>query len=253
LGRKGGSRHLKRLPSPGFWPIHVKEAKWVVKPSPGPHPSGACIPLQIIVRDILGYAKTGREARVIISQGKIRVDGRVRRDYRYPVGLMDVVEIPDLGKAYRMLPLEGKGLSLVEIPGEEAAFKLCRIEGKTTVKNGHIQLNLHDGRALLVKVNDPARPVEDVYKVMDGLKIALPGQDLLSHLKYREGSYVIITGGANLGRIGRIRELVKGTATRPASASVEARDGGVFQTIIDYTFIIGEEEPEITLPIQLTV
>ena len=249
MGRKGGSKHLKRLPSPSFWPIHVKEAKWVVKPSPGPHPIKACIPLLIIVRDMLGYAKTSREARAIISQGRIRVDGRVRRDHKYPVGLMDVVEIPDLEKTYRVLPIAGKGLSLTEIPRGEAAFKLCRIEGKTTVKGGHIQLNLHDGRALLVKVNDPSKPLEGAYRVMDSLKIALPNQDLLSHLRFREGCYVLIIGGANMGRVGRLREIIEGTATRPPSATVEAE---VFQTIIGYTFTIGEEELEITLPIHLT-
>ncbi|MEM2961573.1 MAG: 30S ribosomal protein S4e [Candidatus Bathyarchaeia archaeon] len=251
MGRKGGSKHLKRLPSPRFWPIHVKEAKWVVKPSPGPHPIDACIPLLIIVRDILGYAKTGREARKIVSQGKIRVDGRVRRDYKYPVGLMDVVEIPDLEKTYRVLPVARRGLSLIEIPREEATFKLCRIEGKTTVKGGRIQLNLHDGRTLLIKVSDPSKPLEDAYKVMDSLKIALPGQDLLSHLRFREGCHVLITGGANMGRIGRLRGVIEGTATRPPSASIEAEDGEVFQTITEYTFTIGEEKPEITLPIRL--
>ncbi|MEM2122045.1 MAG: 30S ribosomal protein S4e [Candidatus Bathyarchaeia archaeon] len=251
MGRKGESKHLKRLPSPGFWPIHVKVAKWVVKPSPGPHPRDMCIPLLLIVRDLLGYAKTGREARTIVSQGKIRVDGKVRRDYRYPVGLMDVVEIADLDKTYRILPIEGKGLSLIEIPREEAIYKLCRVEGKTTVKGGHVQLSLHDGRSLLVNVNDPSKPVEDIYKVMDSLKISLPSQDLLSHLKFSEGCYVLITGGANLGKVGRIKRVIKGTATRPPSASIEAKDGYVFQTIMEYTFVIGVEKPEITLPIQV--
>ncbi|MFX0075991.1 MAG: 30S ribosomal protein S4e, partial [Candidatus Hermodarchaeota archaeon] len=36
MTRKGGSKHLKRLPAPSSWPIHRKEFRWVVKPRSGP-------------------------------------------------------------------------------------------------------------------------------------------------------------------------------------------------------------------------
>ena len=173
MARKGGRRHLKRLAAPKFWPIPRKEFKWAVKPSPGPHPADNCLPLLVIIRDILGLAETAREARMILGQRKILVDGRVRTDYKYPVGLMDVVAIPELKKAYRCVPKLGGGLTLLEIPEEEACFKLCRIEDKTTVNGGHIQLNLHDGRNVLVRIQDPLNPVEDVYKTGDVLKLSL--------------------------------------------------------------------------------
>ncbi|HDM89168.1 MAG TPA: 30S ribosomal protein S4e, partial [Candidatus Bathyarchaeota archaeon] len=111
MGKKGGSLHLKREASPPFWPIHRKKFVWTVKPRPGPHPVSRCIPLLLIIRDILGFAETRKEAKKIISQGKILVDGRVRRDDRYPVGLMDVVSIPELKMNYRVLPFK-KGLTL---------------------------------------------------------------------------------------------------------------------------------------------
>jgi len=82
-----GSRHLKALAAPAFWPILRKEYKWTVKPSPGPHPIERSIPLLIIVRDILKYAKTGREARRLIAEGHFKVDGRVRRNYKYLLDL----------------------------------------------------------------------------------------------------------------------------------------------------------------------
>ncbi|MEM4476331.1 MAG: 30S ribosomal protein S4e, partial [Desulfurococcaceae archaeon] len=37
MGSMGGSKHLKALAAPAFWPILRKEYKWAVKPSPGPH------------------------------------------------------------------------------------------------------------------------------------------------------------------------------------------------------------------------
>ncbi|MEM3193440.1 MAG: S4 domain-containing protein, partial [Candidatus Bathyarchaeia archaeon] len=76
MGKMGGSRHLKREMTPTFWPIHRKKFVWALKPSPGPHPIERCIPLGVIVRDLLGLAETMREAKKIIAQGKILVDGR---------------------------------------------------------------------------------------------------------------------------------------------------------------------------------
>jgi len=250
MGKKGESKHLKRFPAPRFWPIHVKEDKWTVKPSSGPHPNETCLPLLIIIRDTLKYAKTAKEARKIISEGKVRVDGKIRKHYRYPAGLMDVVEIPELDKTYRLLPSPSKGLSLIEIPKKEATFKLCRIEDKTTVKGGHIQLNLHDGRNLVVKIDDPLKPREDAYKVRDTLKIELPTQNIIGHHKFEEGSYVTVLAGANQGKVGRVKSLIPGTATKSALVSVETAQGDVFQTIANYTFTIGNEKPELTLPIQ---
>jgi len=69
LGRKGESGHLKRKPAPKMWPIHRKEAVWTVRPKPGPHSISRSLPLALIVRDILGFAKTVKEAKNIISQG----------------------------------------------------------------------------------------------------------------------------------------------------------------------------------------
>jgi small subunit ribosomal protein S4e len=246
MGKKGGLRHLKRFQSPPFWPIHIKEKKWVTKPSPGPHPIHLSIPLLIIVRDILGYAKTAREAKIILSQGKIKVDGNVRRDKKYPVGLMDIIEVEGVDTPFRILPVYGKGLTLIETSKEEAKFKLCRIENKTTIKKGNAQLNLHDGRNLLIKIENPRNPVEDVYKVGDTVQLELPTGKLLNHIKFEEGSCALVTFGANMGRYGKVLSLTKGTATRPALVYLEDSIGK-FQTVFNYVFIIGKEKPLIKI------
>ncbi|MEM3517263.1 MAG: 30S ribosomal protein S4e [Candidatus Bathyarchaeia archaeon] len=246
MGKKGGSKHLKRFKAPSFWPIHVKEKTWTIKPSPGPHSIHESIPLLLIVRDILGYAKTAREAKIIISQGKIKVDGKIRKDKKYPVGLMDIIEIENVETPFRILPIYGKGLTLIEIPKDEATFKLCRIENKTTIKKGNIQLNLHDGRNLLVKVENPKNPVEDVYKVGDTIQLKIPEGKPLAHIKFEEGSCVLVTSGANMGRCGKVISVIKGTATRPTIVSLEDSIGK-FQTIFNYTFVVGKEKPLIKL------
>jgi small subunit ribosomal protein S4e len=247
MGGKIGSRHLKRFAAPRGWPIHVKEAKWVFKPRPGPHPYNRCLPLSMVVRDILGFAKNAKEAKIILSDGKVKVDGKVRKDEKYPLGLMDVLEIEDAKVRYRTTPVRRKGLGLIEIDEKEASLKPCRIMDKAVVKGGHVQLNLHDGRNLLLKVKDPKKPQEDVYKPRDTLMINVPDQKIIKHIKFQEGAYVVITSGRNAGKHGKITEYVTGTATRPALASIQDKEGKVIRTTADYLLVLGEEEAEVKI------
>lgn len=247
MGRKGESKHLKRHPAPRGWPIHVKEAKWTFRPRPGPHPSSRCLPLSIAVRDTLGYAKNAKEAKIILSEGKIRVDGKVRRNGKFPLGLMDVLEIQEAKVRYRMIPSQKKGLELIEIDEEEARLKPCRIENKTVVKGGHIQLNLHDGRNLLIEVSDPKTSKEDIYKHRDTLIISLSDQKIVKHIKLQEGVYAIVTAGRNAGKQGKIIDYTPGTASRQPLVTVQDQAGESIQTMADYIIVLGEESAEVKL------
>ena len=249
LGKKGKTARLKRKPAPRFWPIHRKEFLWVVKPSCGPHSLESCVPLSIVLRDILGVAETKKEAKIIVSQGKVYVDGKARRKENFPVGLMDVISIPDLNKFFRVVPSH-KGLILHPINKEETGFKLCRIEDKSVVENGHIQLNLHDGSNKLLKVADAKNPQEDVYKTFDTLKIGFPQKQIVEHIKLKEGNFAVITGGKNIGKQGRIVEIEKVEAKKRMNdlVVIEDDEGNRYQTILNFIFSIGESQPLISLP-----
>jgi small subunit ribosomal protein S4e len=249
LGKKGKTGRLKRKPAPRFWPIHRKEFQWIVRPSPGPHSLEKCLPLSVVLRDILGVAETRKEAKKIISQGKVYVDGKVRRKDDFPVGLMDVISMPDLKKFYRILPSH-KGLFLNSINKEEASFKLFRVEGRTIVKNGASQIALHDGSNMLVKVEDPENPPEVVYETFDTLKVGLPEKQVLDQLKTKKGNVAIITGGKNIGKQGKIVEIEKTEAKKRRNALVVIEDekGNRYQTILDFVFSIGGAKSLVSLP-----
>lgn len=249
MGKKGASSGLKRKPAPRFWPIHRKEFVWVVKPASGPHSLEECMPLAIVLRDALGFVETRREAKTIVAQGKVHVDGKVRRSDDFPVGLMDVISVPDTGRTFCVLPSH-KGLVLNPISEEEAKFKLCRIEDKTVVDKGHVQLHLHDGSNILLQVADPKNPKEDVYRTLDTLKISLPERQILEHTKMKEKDYAILTGGKNVGKFGKIVEIEKaeGKKRRSALVTIEDKNGDRYQTTLDFVFAIGETQPLITLP-----
>jgi len=249
LGKKGGKKHLKRKPAPKSWHIHKKEFVWAPKPVPGPHPISSCIPLTLIVRDILGFAKTRKEAKIVISQGKLKVDGKIQREERFPAGLMDVVSIPEIKGTYRVLPSR-TGLKLHPIEASEADFKLCRIENKTIVKGGHAQLNLHDGTNLLLRVKESQSVEKSAYETLGTLKISIPDREVLEYIKLAEGVYALIISGKNAGRHGKI----VGIEERPEQKrrdliiTIEDKGGAQFQTTLDYTFVVGSTKPEISLP-----
>lgn len=227
--------HLKRLKAPRTWRIERKVAKWTVKPSPGPHPVDRSIPLLLIVRDFLGLADTGKEARKIIAAREILVDGKARRDYKFPCGLMDVISIPKINEHYRVL-FDRRGVfQLVKIDEERAKWKLCRIENKTMVRGGKIQLNLHDGRNIIVEENS--------YKTGDVVRISVPEQEILEVIPMEMGTLAMITGGKHTGQIAEIEEVI---VTRSPMPNIVKLKG--FSTIKPYVFPIGKDKPLVQLP-----
>jgi small subunit ribosomal protein S4e len=248
MTRHGGQKTLKRLNTPAHLQIKRKHGTFFVKPSPGSHPERFCLPLLHIVRDILKFVDNHREAKKLIGLGHFKIDGKVVRDRGFPVGLMDVLSIEKINKHYRILPDSHYGLILHEISEEESTYKLCRIDNKTNVKGGHLQLNLHDGRNILIRVKDPRNPKEDKYKRMDVLKISLPDQEIMKVLKFKDNNLAIIMSGKNIGQVGKIVNILKRFGPKASTVSIE-HNGDHTETLYDYTFIIGEEQSEIDLPV----
>ncbi len=228
---------LKRLLAPSYWKIPKKSTKWTVSPRPGPHKKTESIPLQIIVRDILNLVETGKEAKTIINKGEILIDGNIKKDHAFPVGLMDVISIPRIKKYYIVLQSE-KGLELKEISEEESRKKICRINNKTLVNKGRMQLNLHDGKNLLVE--------KDVYKTGDSVLIEIPSQKVIEHLKMEKGSLGLITKGKNSGKMGTIKEIITTKSREPNKIICKIENMEV-KVRKNHVFVVGREKPVIKI------
>ena len=222
--------HLKRSRAPKFWPIKRKGLIWTVKTSPGPHPLRKSLPLLLLVRDVLKLGDTAREAKSIITQGKILVDKKPRKDPKFPLGLMDNLEIPEI-KKYSKFVMGTAGLELVDVSPEETLTKLCRINGKTTIKNGLQQLNLHDGRNIIAEGGQ--------YKVGDSVLLDLSDQTIQNHLKFDEGSPVMIIDGKNKGLRGSIKKIhPRKTVVEKTKVIVNLGDKEI-ETLKDYMIVTG--------------
>lgn len=237
MANMGSRKHLKRFKAPKMWPINTKENVWTTKTSAGPHALNESIPLVMVLRDILGLAANTREAKIILNNGDVLVDGTPRKDHRFPVGFMDIVSIPKINKNYRILQDYKGRLVLHEIEENDSKFKLVKILGKTTIKGGKTQLNLEGGRNILV---------EDEYKTGDVLLLSIPEQKITDSIKFEEGALGLITGGKHIGEVGKISEIRITKSSKSNTVLIET-DEGVFLTLTRYVFVIGQDKPVISL------
>jgi len=190
------------------------------------------------VRDIIKLVDNASDAKKIIKAKEIFVDGRSRGDYKYPVGLFDVIEIPKLNKHYRVVPSRA-GFDLIEMSKQESKLKLCRINGKVMVKGGVLQLNLHDGKNILSD-----KKSKTAFKTGDSVLIELPSQKIINHIKMDKGMLSIITGGQNRGTIAKIKDIIIKRTREPNKIICETKEKE-FEAITDYVFVVGKTKPEI--------
>jgi small subunit ribosomal protein S4e len=207
-----------------------------MKPSPGPHGIEESVPVGLVLRDMLRYADTAREARAILGSRGVLVDGRIVTDPKLGIGVMDVVALPTTKEHFRMLVDTIGRLRLVPIDAEQAQWKFCRIEGKTTQKGGMIQVNLHDGRNLLLPKNE--------YATGTTLKVAVPKQTVLGTYPMEPGATVLLIGGQHVGEIGHVERVER--TRNPRANVVHFKEG--FSTDVTKVFVIGRATPEIPIP-----
>ena len=238
MAKKGQKRHLKRFSLSPAIQLPRKSAVWASKPRPGPHKASLCLPLRHVVRDYLALARTSAETDRIITEGQILVDGRVRRDPKFPVGLMDVVQIPEIKKNYRVLYDEKGRLVLHEIPKDEASFKLCMVIRKSLVKGGKLQLTFHDGKTSIGEFGE--------FKLQDVAKVTLPDFKVKERLAFAEGVMALVTGGSNIGKVGKIQSIQHLREAQPDLVTLKS-DATTFQAPKNFVFPIGKERPMISL------
>lgn len=223
---------LKRLAAPKTWHVERKKTRLITKPMPGPHKTELGIPLNILLKEILHYAKTTREVKKLLATNEIKIDGKARKDPRFQVGIFDSIEFTGINEHYRVI-LNKKGfLELVKINREEASAKPCKIIGKTMVK-GKIQLNLYDGKNIIADKKD--------YKVGDTVLLSFPGQKITKHLKLDKKSAVFLVGGKHTGELGTVENIVENRII------YKNQKGDLIETSKEYAFVVGEQKSSIKL------
>lgn len=227
-----GKNHIKRLAAPKTWDIARKGIQFVVKPVPGPHGIEMGITLSTMLKEVFNCAGTTREVKKILHSREIKVDGRQRKDFRFPVGIFDTLDFTDTNEHFRVILDKSGKIGIIRIKKDEASIKPCKIIGKTIVR-GKLQLNLYDGKNIFVDKGS--------YKVGDTIMLSLPEQKISKHLKLDKKSTIFLTGGKHIGEIGSVEDVVENRII------YKNKNNELVETLKDYAFVVGDSKPLIEL------
>ncbi|RHW68519.1 40S ribosomal protein S4 [Trypanosoma brucei equiperdum] len=236
-------KHLKRLYAPKDWMLSKLTGVFAPRPRAGPHKLRECLSLLIIIRNRLKYALNALEAQMILRQGLVCVDGKPRKDGKYPAGFMDVVEIPKTGDRFRILyDVKGR-FALVRVSEAESSIKMMKVVNVYTGTGRILVAVTHDGHR--IRYPDPRTSRGDtlVYDVKE--------KKVLDLIKIGNGKVVMVTGGANRGRIGEIVSIERHPGAFDIARLKDA-SGHEFATRATNIFVIGKDMSSVpvTLPKQ---
>lgn len=153
---------------------------------------------------------------------------------------MDVIDIPKMKAAFRVLyDVKGRFVFL-KLKQKEANFKLCRIQKKTIGSNKVCYLVTHDGRTL--RYSDPE--IEE----NDSVQLNLKTGEIDSFYKMKVNNLVYVYNGNNRGRVGIVSSITKFAGNHDL-ITVKDTEGHIFTTRVNYVFVIGKgNKSVITLP-----
>ena len=223
-------RHIKRIATPPTWDIARKEETYIMRPNSGGQPMAYVLPLGVILR-MTHTVTTLKEIKYVLSQSKVQVDGKVRKDHKFAVGFLSTVSIPDEKKHFR-LSLTTKGtLALVPISDQEAHAKVAKVKDILKRKDGFC-FTTSDGRMFASAKKATATAGSILFTV--------PGQELKETFPLAKGNTAFIIAGKHPGIVGTI------TAIDATGITIHAKDG-TFSVNKENLIIVGKEKPAITL------
>ena len=219
--------HLKRINAPLSWTLEQKKGiMFIAKPAPGPHSQKESITISVLLKDLLHCANSTREAKLLLNQEKILVDGKIIKDHHYPIGVMDILTLKDTGERFRLIYNSQGKFSLCQIK-DETEYYVRRIKGKKILKGKKTQLHFSNGNVMLIE--------KDQYKVGDS--VILQEKKIKKHLKLEKGALIYLIGGKHRGTTGLLQEIKKSPGLVEDTIEIKT-DKGVIKTRKDSAFVI---------------
>lgn len=232
MAKRGGSKHYVRLTLPRNLPLSNRKGdRWLLAPMPGRHRKNQSVSAGVLLRDVLGIAMDLKEAKRIVRDRELSVDGKPIKDIRAAIGIMDIVAIPKKNRAWRMQIMPSGKIAPKEIKAPEGKLKLCKVIGKRSVTGGKTEITMHDGRALLADNN---------VKVGATLRMALPEFKMKDMLPLQAGAKCLVTEGAHAGQIAVLEKIISRTGSMDSEAVLKSGDGQ-FVTVTKYLFVVDGE------------
>ena len=242
MAHVSNKRHLRNIAIPKTWPISRKKYYWIIRPSTNGYKFEYSMPILLWLRDYLKIVKNKKEAKYLLRNEKVLVNNKKIKDLGYSVGLFDVISIKDLNKNYRVVMSNNLKLRLIEIPEQEKDLKIIKIIRKNLVNGGKIQVTGIDGRNFIIDDKN--------IKTGDSILFNTKENKIEKIIKMNKGNLIYIFYGAKVSTIGKLEDikiLRKPFGHTRFIEYINLDNNKKEETIFDYSIVIGEDKPLITV------
>ncbi len=220
--------HIKRKSAPVIWGVPRKGTKYLVRSS---HEVYNGIPLIIVLRDLLKQVENTKEAKKVIADKKIQINSKEIRDLKYPVMIFDSLSFPQSNKHFRAV-IKNKRVSFIEINESQSKKRVYRILNKKVLKNKKIQLNLDNGKNILV---------DKKFDVGDFVIFDNKANKILEAIKVKVGLEMVAVEGKHLGKTGFIQSIEESGEKKILNLK-NKKTGEEFQVDLDNGYLIYRDE-----------
>ncbi|MGC8662548.1 MAG: S4 domain-containing protein [Candidatus Micrarchaeia archaeon] len=227
MSKKGGSGHIKRLAASSYIKINKKASKYVAHPNPGRYSMERSLALITFLKDKLSKM-SAREAKTIISNGEIFINGKIIKEPKYPIGFGDIIFIKPEG-AYYKITVGKRGIFAFEkVSKDEEKKNIYKVVGKYIAKGGKVMIRLHNGNIMECK---------DEVKVNDS--VVINGDKLEKVLKFENGARCMVYIGIHAPETGKITNIKKGDMLSSESVEIKPDKNKSFETVAKNIIVVG--------------
>ncbi len=196
MAKHGESKHFKRTVVTGALVIPRKKYKYFVRQYPGKHRNKDSVALSALLRDVMKIVDNAKEARFLIKNGYVTVDGRTVKEEKFGVGFGDLIGVK--GDRFEISVNDRGKITVVE-DKRDGSLKLVKIVSKLKGRGGNTVLFTNDGRNMIQEGGKGQIGDSALLNVLTG-KI-----DRVIPLE--QGAEIFIFTGKNAGKRGKVVEI----------------------------------------------
>ena len=192
MAKHGESKHAKRSVVTRMVVIPRKMSKYYFRQLPGRHNVHTSVALAGMLRDVSGIAANDKEVKYLIKNSKVRVDGRIVREKKYPVGFNDVI---DVDSERYVVSLDERGKLVLNPSAGKENIKKIKVVAISKARGGKGVLRLSDGENIIY---------DGTVQAGDSVSLDLEKRKVVKVTPFEQGQHAIVFVGKNAGKHGKI-------------------------------------------------
>ena len=218
---------------PTSWHVKRKNVTFTTKPNCGSYRREFVVPIVVLLRDELKVVRTLKEAKYVVNNTEIEINGKIVKDVKFPVGIFDVVCLKKSGERFVVLLNKYNKISL--IPTQENSFYM-RVGGKSILRMGKFQINTENGYNFCVD-----KKMFDKIKVSDTIEYNFVDKKIEKVIPFKKNSLAYIFSGKFVGNFCKIIDITSYNGLSKKRVDIEV-NSETHSTAKEYCLVLGDSE-----------